>query len=261
MYARLDYCYWVNTLGFALAFLQGIIPRQTEQILWQVFFVSSNGPLFFAMIAWNNSLVFHSVDKVTSTYVHLFPALLSWCERWSSPTSAIYRTTTTSLSWTHHLGYPLLFYSLWQTVYLVQTEWWHRQTLDNDPDLSTSLRYISSAHKMSINQQTLKLCRSVGIMGPSETFDPPTFKVKVIFVALQMVMTICTFLPVSWMYQIYTLHTFIVLSILTFCVYNGARYYIQVFSKIYDKRYDDGGPQEEYVDTSAVMTEHKIKES
>ena len=164
---------------------------------------------------------------------------------------------TATLSWSHHLGYPLVFYTLWQIVYLIQTEWWHRDLLDADPDLSTSLRYLSSAHKMGINKGALKLCRKIGIMGATETFDPPTLKVKIIFVVLQMVMTICTFLPVGLLYQYWLLHTVTMVGILTFSVYNGARYYIQVFSRIYDKRYDDGHPQEEYVDTSAVMSEHK----
>lgn len=266
-YFLLDYCYWVNSLGMILAalpYLRNFVPNfwdpaSTERILWQIFFVSSNGPLFFAMVAWNNSLVFHSVDKVTSTYVHLFPALLSWCERWSAATSAIYYgEQTAALSWSNHLGYPLLFYTLWQTVYLVQTEWWHRHVLDADPDLSTSLRYLSSAHKMGINKRALQICRTVGIMSPTETFDPPTLKVKIIFVVFQMIMTICTFLPVRLLYQSKVLHTVVVLCILTFSVYNGARYYIQVFSKIYDKRYHEHGrAEEEYVDTSAVMSEHK----
>jgi hypothetical protein len=34
------------------------------------------------MVAWRNSLVLHSLDKVTSIYIHFFPALLAYSERW-----------------------------------------------------------------------------------------------------------------------------------------------------------------------------------
>mmetsp|Transcript_5585 Transcript_5585/g.11128 ORF Transcript_5585/g.11128 Transcript_5585/m.11128 type:complete len:518 (+) Transcript_5585:169-1722(+) len=266
-YFLLDYCYWVNTLAFVLTIVP-ILPgqissmlwlsEQHQQILWQVFFISSNGPLFFAMVAWNNSLVFHSVDKVTSTYVHLFPALLSWCERWGAHGSL---TAVSDLPWSRHVGYPMAFYGMWQLVYLLQTEVWDKRKLDADPELSTSLRYLSTAEKMAINRKTLKLCRSVGIMGRDETFSPPTLKVKIIFVVLQAIMSFATFLPVGFFYRSVWVHSGVVLAILTFSVYNGARYYIQVFSRIHEKRYrDDERPEEEYVDTSAVMKEH-IKKS
>ena len=254
-YFLLDYCYWVNALGFFVALCPpSWLPHpDSYDILWQVFFVSSNGPLFFAMVAWNNSLVFHSIDKSTSTAIHILPALLSLCERWRTT----YAMNDEALTWSRHLGYPLLFYFTWQTVYLLQTEWWHKDLLDADPELSTSLRYLTTAEKMSIHKQTLRLCRSVRLMGPKETFSPPTFKVKSIFVVLQACMTLCTFLPLAWFYRYEWIHTTVVLAILTFSVYNGARYYVQVFSRIYDKRYlQTTGVEEEYVDTSALMTEH-----
>ena len=252
-YFLLDYCYWVNGLGIFVSLFppQWLPSLDVYEILWQIFLVSANGPLFFAMVAWNNSLVFHSIDKSTSTAIHILPAILSLCERWRSDLTM----NGDDFPWSRHLGYPLLFYATWQTVYLLQTEWWHRHKLDADPELSTSLRYLTTAEKMAIHKKTLKLCRAVNIMGPKETFHPPTFKVKFIFVFLQAVMTVVTFLPVGLFYRYEWVHNFVVLAILTFSVYNGARYYVQVFSRIYEKRYN-GGQEEEYVDTSAVMTEH-----
>lgn len=222
-YFLLDYCYWVNGLGFALVLAPHLLPaadmdkyKEYMEIAWQVLFVSANGPLFFAMIAWNNSLVFHSVDKVTSTYVHLFPALLSLCERWRSPDALLHNPQLYLSTPSRHFGYPTLFYATWQLVYLIQTEWLHRDTLDADPDLSTSLRYLSSAEKMAINKATLKLCRSCRIMGRDETFSPPTLKVKFIFVILQAAMTVVTFSPVRLFYDSEVVHCGVVISILIF---------------------------------------------
>ena len=33
------------------------------------------GPLMFAIIVWKNSLVFHSLDKLTSFFLHAFPPI------------------------------------------------------------------------------------------------------------------------------------------------------------------------------------------
>ena len=36
-------------------------------------FVLSHGPLAIAILAWQNSIVFHSLDKMTSFYIHIMP--------------------------------------------------------------------------------------------------------------------------------------------------------------------------------------------
>lgn len=33
-------------------------------------------------VTWRNSFVFHSLDKVTSVFIHSFPALLTYVHRW-----------------------------------------------------------------------------------------------------------------------------------------------------------------------------------
>ena len=38
-------------------------------------YVLCMGPLMFAIIIWKNSLVFHSLDKLTSFFLHFFPPL------------------------------------------------------------------------------------------------------------------------------------------------------------------------------------------
>jgi len=49
--------------------------------MFAIVFALANGPLIWAMVVYRNSLVFHNTDKVTSTYIHLLPALLSY--RWN----------------------------------------------------------------------------------------------------------------------------------------------------------------------------------
>ena len=42
----------------------------------------SNGPLAWAVLAFNNSLIFHSAQHMVSAFIHISPMLLSYCLRW-----------------------------------------------------------------------------------------------------------------------------------------------------------------------------------
>ena len=95
-YFLLDFCYFVNGLGFLVVLRHASqapshstcvchalrhadrSPLSRSPAAWQTLFISSSGPVLLAIVAWRNSLVFHSLDKVTSVYIHLFPALLAW---------------------------------------------------------------------------------------------------------------------------------------------------------------------------------------
>ena len=48
----------------------------------QVTFAYGMGPLAWSIIAFRNSLVFHSLDKNTSLFLHWFPAVVAWTQRW-----------------------------------------------------------------------------------------------------------------------------------------------------------------------------------
>mmetsp|Transcript_30647 Transcript_30647/g.45363 ORF Transcript_30647/g.45363 Transcript_30647/m.45363 type:complete len:528 (-) Transcript_30647:267-1850(-) len=234
-YFLLDFCYWVNLLCFILIVGPNSLLEQYSECLWQLLFICANGPLLLAIVLWSNSLVFHSVDKVTSVYVHILPALLGWCERWRSERSS--NEPMNSLK--RHVIFPILFYLIWQAIYLFQTEFLSRKMLDQDPEIATSLRWIAASTKAPITKIMLTLCRRLGIMSSDETFHPPTMKVKLIFVASQFIFTFVTFLPGRLLHRYEYLHSFLLLFMVTASVYNGAGYYIQVFSKIYEKRYSD----------------------
>lgn len=67
----LDFCYFANIL--VLIYLW-VFPHSGS--LFVIVFALSHGPLTFAIIAFRNSLVFHSVDKITSMFIHISPPLL-----------------------------------------------------------------------------------------------------------------------------------------------------------------------------------------
>ena len=72
---RSDFCYFTNLLC-VVAYLW------PSPVLRRLCFVYANGPLAWAIAAWRNALVFHSLDKTTSIFIHAFPALLTFTWRW-----------------------------------------------------------------------------------------------------------------------------------------------------------------------------------
>lgn len=238
-YYLFDFCYWVHGLAFALI----LFPTYLEEIWWHALFVCANGPVLLASVFWNNSMVFHSVDKVTSTYLHLFPAILTWCRRLGEESAGTQQTTAVVVDGADYyrgqLLLPLEFYLIWQVTYLLQTEVIDKDIIDQDPEISTSLRYMTAASKSGVNKAALRISRKLGIMSPTETFVPVTIKVKLIFVVYQFIYTLILFSVTSLVYSFQTLHLGVLLFVITTSIYNGARYYVQVFSKAEQTRYFD----------------------
>ena len=72
-----DFCYFSN-----FACVWGIVGAPASTTLLVMNFAHTSGPLALAIPIWRNSLVFHSLDKVTSVFVHALPGLLTFLLRW-----------------------------------------------------------------------------------------------------------------------------------------------------------------------------------
>ena len=94
--------------------------------------------LMLAIVVWQNSLVFHSLDKLTSIFFHAFPPLTLHLYRWGLiPCSSIHSDDTMSLSDLTIL--PFIIYAIWQVGYLLATEVVLAEKIRNDPKIVTSL--------------------------------------------------------------------------------------------------------------------------
>ncbi|KAL9642584.1 hypothetical protein ABK040_011149 [Willaertia magna] len=79
-YFLLDFCYLGNLLLMFYLFFYYSSPH-----LFLLCFVTSCGPLAWAIVMWRNSLVFHSLDKVTSVFIHSFPPIICFVIRFLQP--------------------------------------------------------------------------------------------------------------------------------------------------------------------------------
>ena len=67
----IDFCYLVN---ISCMVQTTFFP---DNLVWfTANFGASMGPLCSAIVVWRNSLVFHCLDKLTSFFLHAFPALM-----------------------------------------------------------------------------------------------------------------------------------------------------------------------------------------
>ena len=90
----LDFCYFVNVSPwfqhpdtlFTLFYLQISVLLQSLTCTmdsdsgfcatwFKSNFVMSHGPIAIAILAWQNSIVFHSLDKMTSYFIHIMPVI------------------------------------------------------------------------------------------------------------------------------------------------------------------------------------------
>ncbi|KAG0676069.1 hypothetical protein C6P40_000517 [Pichia californica] len=72
-YYLADLCYYVN---FLLMIYIWILPQ--SQMLFVTCCSFSWGTLSFAVITWKNKLVFHSIEKITSTFIHVLPGVIMY---------------------------------------------------------------------------------------------------------------------------------------------------------------------------------------
>eukprot|EP01012_Entosiphon_sulcatum_P057709 TRINITY_DN81545_c0_g1_i1.p1 TRINITY_DN81545_c0_g1~~TRINITY_DN81545_c0_g1_i1.p1 ORF type:complete len:351 (+),score=52.67 TRINITY_DN81545_c0_g1_i1:25-1053(+) len=84
-YLLYDFCYWLNLLSLIYVW---VLPE--SETTFQILFMLSNGPLAWSILAFSQSLVFHSPQHMTSVFIHLSPVLLVHGIRWNaSPRFAV----------------------------------------------------------------------------------------------------------------------------------------------------------------------------
>eukprot|EP00667_Euglena_gracilis_P009576 EG_transcript_9728 len=231
-----DFCYFVQ-----VGTLVNLFFFPDSRHLWRLHFVLAQGPLLWAIPTWRNSFVFHSLDKVTSVFIHLFPALLTYVKRWEADLMCD-ASTPCHMDWASATLFPLAYYSVWQVLYILKTEVSCRALLRQDRSIATSVRWLAADRSHPLNVLTTRVCRRCGVLRPEEELDAETWKTKVIFWAVQLLYTLLTFLPAKLAFD----HRGVCVLLIGVCVcvsvWNGANYYIEVFSTRYTLKFKEPPP-------------------
>jgi len=187
----LDFCYFVQVSAVLQSLTCWVSSDSGFCSAWfKANFVLSHGPLAIAILAWQNSVVFHSLDKMTSFYIHIMPALTCYLQRWdcipgSVPSSGL------SLSFSEAVVIPMTLYSLWQAFYL----YIQYTVIDHDQELVTSLRYLTQCPKNPMYIITMDVCVRLGVLTRGEKYSAEDTKTKVIYVVGQWIYTVLMVLP------------------------------------------------------------------
>lgn len=237
-YFMIDFCYFTIFCS-----LLNLLVVRNFPVFFKVCFICCTGPLTLAIPAWRNSFVFHDYDKIVSVYIHILPSMLYYTMR--------HRGSHLDLPWAAKLvnvcagdacdslrpldyAIALALYIFWQFSYLFKTEFLDKSRLDNNPELLTSLRWLAKDTKNAMARAFLKFFRKLGVFAKDEEYDSRTLKTKAVFVVAQLMFTMVAFLPTPFMYYSPTFHLIYILLIITSSIFNGASFYIEVFSKRYN---------------------------
>jgi hypothetical protein len=144
-------------------------------------------------------------------------------------------------------------YIFWQTLYYIKTEVIDRHLLDKDLSIQTSLRMLATDRKNDFAAAVLAACRRIGIMKTDEFFDPTTTKTKAIFISTQFIYTLVTFCIAPLVYNSRMVHLVFIGFIFWVSAYNGAQYYIEIFSKRYQQQFQDSADFQRVVQAAAEV--------
>ncbi|KAH0672693.1 hypothetical protein KY290_024923 [Solanum tuberosum] len=226
-YYLLDFCYYANTI-----FIIMLLGFPTNERFFMVCFSFAEGPLAWALIVWRCSLLFSSVDKTVSVFIHLLPGLVFFTIRWWDPVffGAMHPEGTPeraswpyvenqSYLWKWLFFVPLAAYFFWQVLYYLIVEVLRRQRLLRDPEVMTSYRELSKKAKKANNMWW----RLSGLLGDQNRF--------LMFILLQAIFTVATTALTVPIFLSYKLHMVYQILKVSASVWNGGNFLLEVMPR------------------------------
>jgi hypothetical protein len=257
-YFLADLCYFVNLLV-----LLSIWAFPQSKRLFTAAYCLSHGNNAVAIIMWRNSLVFHSLDKVTSLFIHIMPCATLHClvhlidpeyQRLRFPAIWTIKNSpegseTAYANIFSMLGWSSIPYFFWQlTYYFFITVRRREKIAAGRPTSFTWLR--KSYSKSWIGKAVLSL---------PEALQEPAFMM------IQYTYAVLTMLPCPlWFFSRWASAAFLMV-VFAWSVYNGSTYYIDVFGKRFQKELEamkaevakwqnNGGSPEGWQDGTGIVT-------
>ncbi|KAK9715704.1 hypothetical protein RND81_06G183800 [Saponaria officinalis] len=226
-YYLLDFCYYANTI-----FLITLILYPKNEKLFMVCFAFAEGPLAWAIIVWRCSLVFNSIDKITSVLIHLLPGLVFFTIRWWNPTTFADMhplgtdrrvswpyVENKSYLWTWLVLVPLIAYTLWQILYFLIVNVLRRQRFLRDPEVMTSYRELSKKAQKANNVWW----RLSSLLGDQNRL--------LMYIALQALFTVATMALTVPLFLSYQLHVVFQVLKVSAAVWNGGSFVLEVMPR------------------------------
>lgn len=226
----LDFC-WVSNISLGLCMLVNLLygPHLSHQwkrwaFLW--FYSTAMGPLAWAAVALGNGLIFHSIERMASLFIHLTPCLVAWTMRWS-PQELIE-------AWPGHFtdqsleqatigeiyAAGITMYLLWLTLHAL---WLLTCGVDAPKNGSaTVFDGLYQKHKLGEKFRKATGCTSIRAHAA-------------IYLALHALACSVAFTWSMLCYKFWAVHTLFGLALLCSVVWTGASHYMYMFKRSYSK--------------------------
>ncbi|KAJ4643953.1 hypothetical protein HRR89_002989 [Exophiala dermatitidis] len=226
-YFLADLCYFVNFLCLLCIW---VFPRSKRLFISTYCLAYGNNAVAIAM--WRNSLVFHSLDKVTSLFIHVMPPAALHCivhltseDFLQRRFPAVYDIKHSAPGLPEHytltamLGWATIPYIVWQLSYhFFITVRRREQIAAGRPTSFTWLR--KSYAKTWLGKFVISL---------PESLQEPAFML------IQYLYALLTIIPCPlWFWYRWASATFL-MAVFTWSVWNGAVYYMDIFGKRFEK--------------------------
>jgi hypothetical protein len=229
-----------------------------EKLAFMVIFAISNGPLAFSVLLFRNSLVFHSMDKLISCFIHISPALLTYCIRWHQPEI---KEMGEMLDFTIcDVDDSECYNLLWATF--IPTACFAGHQFFNFLFLS----FICPPKEgyLTIYKYLVGDEQSRGKMFGLVSCAPPSLR-QLMFSCINICFAFMTLLPTMLWYKSQHAHLAFLVVVTFVCIYNGASFYIDVFSQRYAKRlsrvaHDHTKTQMHRMSMKMKMSQRNLKE-
>lgn len=209
-YFMLDFCYYAN-----LTMVSFFLFYPDNELLYNISTAFAFGPLLIAVPLFTNSFVPHSIDKMTSLVIHILPGLAIW-DLQSNQCSGF---NTNLYPLTDFYLYASGSYFLWLFIYYLIIFCLTYERCIRKGNLTL--------YQWAMEDQTTLTYSYTGLLG--ERFRPLMFLSQH---AISNLVLFCIAYMLVYNYWLLTLSMF---SIICWSVWNGATYYIDLFSRRYEK--------------------------
>lgn len=220
-YYLLDWCYLANAM-----LMLHIWVYPTSLLLAKVTFAHSFGPLLWSILAFRNSIVYHSLDKMTSHFMHLYPACVCWTIRWhtADPLAAHLREAGAEAAAAWEGGslrdlvlLPMLPYLLWAVLYYLKV-------------FVISSRKIQQKGYETLFQYSTQSRRS--LFGSVVLRFRPSLQ-PLVYMCLHLLLTLATMCLNQLWWRSYAANTAFLACIFAASAWSGATFYFDVFAARY----------------------------
>lgn len=226
----LDYCWTINILlssYMVLTYFRGPdLNDDFRRYAFLFYYASAMGPLSWACLALHNGLIFHSIERTASLFIHFTPSMVAWTLRWYPKVVAdawpdrfpLHTIGDEKMHLFYLCGFLpycawLLLHSLWLLTIGVDCPKWGYETVFND---------LYKKNKLADKW--------------TKTFGTSNIRVHAaIYLAIHATCCSIAFLWAMLCYHFYWVHTMFSVLCFVSAAWYGSSYYNYLFTGIYTR--------------------------